>query len=226
MLTKPRKHGIYRPTLMGMLKSNPGRAIQSATAAAFALLPSPRPDPIDIDSSNSSDESLSATLTSLNALTTPLRGIGPATASLLLSVASPAQIPFYSDDTFLWLIVGMYPAWNDESGWVRGEAPHGEKRKMVKPSGELIAKYHVAEYKALFEAVQRLLVRLNGEREGEEVGCTDLEKVAFVVRHVGESGLTGIKGEDEDEEDEKGDEDVKVDSKDEGASRKKRKVRK
>ncbi|KAL2841123.1 hypothetical protein BJX68DRAFT_181780 [Aspergillus pseudodeflectus] len=229
ILTNPRKHGIYRPTLMGMLKSNPEHAIQSATAAAFASLPS---SPNSPDSPNSNDQPLSATLTSLNALTAPLRGIGPATASLLLSAASPAQIPFYSDDTFLWLIVGMYPKWSDEDGWVRGEVKSTEKRKMVKPSGELIAKYHVAEYKALFEAVRGLVSRLNGEREalgdgakGEEVGCAELERVAFVVRHVRESGLAGIKGEDEDEDVKEG-EDDKVGSEDEGASRKKRKVRK
>jgi hypothetical protein len=129
----------------------------------------------------------------------------------------------------------MFPKWDDGNGWVRGEVKSAEKRKMVKPSGELIAKYHVAEYKALLEAARGLVGRLNGEREvlgddddakGEEVGCADLEKVAFVIRHVGETGLAGIKAEGEDE-DEKGDEDAKVgEDEGEGESRKKRKVRK
>ncbi|KAL2836156.1 hypothetical protein BJY01DRAFT_222384, partial [Aspergillus pseudoustus] len=203
------KHGIYRPTLLGMLKSNPERTIQSATTAAFSSLPPPDnpTDPTDPSASTdytkeALDDLFALLLTSLNALSTPLRGIGPATASLLLSVASPSSIPFYSDDAYLWIVVRTYPVWDSAEGvdeWVRGEV-HEKKRKMVRPNGELIVKYNVAEYRALWGHVRWLRGRLNGERRalesegkggGEEITCADVEKVAFVVRHVGESGLKG-----------------------------------
>ncbi|KAL2817872.1 hypothetical protein BJX63DRAFT_419487 [Aspergillus granulosus] len=229
------KHGIHRPALLGMLKSNPERSIQSATTTAFASLPATPDNPTNPLSSESTKETLDTTfsplLTSLNALSTPLRGIGPATASLFLSVASPS-VPFYSDDTYLWLVVETHPVWDRAEGvgdWVRGEV-HEEKKKMVRPNGELLVKYNVAEYRALWEAVRWLRGRLNGEKralgsegkeEGEEISCADVEKVAFVVRHAGESGLKGegvvdtVKDDGRVEKDEK-----------EGAGRKRRKVRK
>ncbi|KAL3459892.1 hypothetical protein BJX64DRAFT_278809 [Aspergillus heterothallicus] len=205
------KHGIHRPALLGMLKSNSERTIQTATTAAFSSLP-PVDDPADptvaspSSDSQSAKEALDATFapvaTSLNALSNPIRGVGPATASLLLSVASPSSIPFYSDDTYLWLVVGTYPVWMSLEGvgeWVLGEV-HEDKRKMVRPNGELTVKYNVAEYRALWDAVRQLRSRLDGERKamesegkegGDKITCADVEKVAFVVRHVGESGLNG-----------------------------------
>lgn len=35
-----------------------------------------------------------------------LKGIGPATASLLLSVCEPAEVPFFGDEVFVWVMLG------------------------------------------------------------------------------------------------------------------------
>jgi hypothetical protein len=111
---------------------------------------------------------------SLEALTSPLRGVGPATASLILSVA-PESVPFYSDDVFLWLCVGVFPS---------ATAAAAEKR--IRPNGELNVKYNLHEYRLLWEAVQRLRGRLGAD----VVSCADVEKVAFVLRHIDASGYS------------------------------------
>ena len=38
-----------------------------------------------------------------------LRGVGPATASLVLSVAFPMDVPFFGDEVFEWLCGGEGP---------------------------------------------------------------------------------------------------------------------
>ncbi|BCS25663.1 uncharacterized protein APUU_50374S [Aspergillus puulaauensis] len=157
------KHGVYRPALLGMIKSNQEKSIQSATRSAFSLIQEEKC--LDFQSNIQKG---------LDALTAPLRGVGPATASLILSVAS-ADIPFYSDDAFLWLC-------KRKDG--------GERSKEVRQNGELNVKYNIPEYKRLWDAVQKLRARLNEEAgEGEGISCADVERVALVVRHFDQSGL-------------------------------------
>ncbi|KAL4905752.1 hypothetical protein BDW74DRAFT_177452 [Aspergillus multicolor] len=194
------KHGVYRPTLLGMVRQNPEKTVSSATASAFSSL-------------SSLAGSIEAAETALSTLTAPLRGVGAATASLVLSVAC-RDVPFYSDDVFLWLCVGVYP-------------PHSSSTKgskEVKPNGELNVKYNVAEYRRLWEGVQGLRKRLNeGVEEGKEVSCCDVEKVALVIRRFGQSGLGA--------QDEAGEQDEeKEETKESGGSgedgrRKRRKIR-
>lgn len=84
---------------------------------------------------------------------TELKGIGPATASLLLSVHAPGQVPFFSDELFRWTM------W-DESG---------------KPGGwQRVIKYSAKEYEALVKRVAKLVERL-------DVRAVDAEKVAWVL---------------------------------------------
>ncbi|KAF2491061.1 hypothetical protein BU16DRAFT_142557 [Lophium mytilinum] len=71
------KHGTFRPTLLKLVASNPAERIEESTRNAFAALPD--------------------TAAALPLLT-PLSGIGPATASLLLAVAAPERAPFFSDE--------------------------------------------------------------------------------------------------------------------------------
>lgn len=92
-------------------------------------------------------------MSALKTLTTPLKGIGPATASLLLSVKSPESVPFFSDEMFRWCM------W-DEAGGVKGWG-----RKI---------KYDAKEYGMLCEKVEGLRKRLG-------VGCVDVERVAWVL---------------------------------------------
>ncbi|KAF1926063.1 uncharacterized protein M421DRAFT_423068 [Didymella exigua CBS 183.55] len=124
------KHGTFRPTLMNLVKSNAPDAIEETTRLGF----------LDNDP-----------MRSLKVLAS-LRGIGPATASLLLSVRSPDSAPFFSDELFRWT------HWDapGKSGW---------ERKI---------KYSVTEYKEILASVERLRKRLG-------VKAVDAEKVAYVL---------------------------------------------
>ena len=129
-----RKHGTFRPALMGLVKSNPADLVKGATAEAFAAY------------AETSDA-----MGALKILT-KLRGIGPATASLLLNVFSPAEVPFFSDELFRWT------HWDGKgkTGWGRS------------------IKYNVTEYKELLASVEALRKRLG-------VRAVDAEKVAYVL---------------------------------------------
>ncbi|KAI9870206.1 MAG: hypothetical protein M1830_004534 [Pleopsidium flavum] len=149
----PREHGTFRPRLTQLVASNSEEDIQRTTREAFKTY-----------ASNPDDYAVS-----IKKLAT-LKGIGPATASLLLSVYDPENVPFFSDEVFRWI------CWDEKSGW---------GRKI---------KYDVKEYKELFEGVKAVRTRLTGdggegEGEGEGVGAADLEKGAFVL---GREALTGM----------------------------------
>ncbi|CAG8933937.1 unnamed protein product [Penicillium salamii] len=170
------KHGVFRPALMGMIKGIPDKSVKQATSSAFNLLPNADPNaPLEPFPKSS-----------LDALTAPLRGVGPATASLILSIGtgfgdSENQVPFYSDDVYLWLVLNDLP-----------ESADQEEKSSIhrKPSGELIAKYNVNEYRDLWNAVQQLRARLNAEvGDLAPVSLFDIEKVAYVIRNIALSGF-------------------------------------
>ncbi len=87
-----------------------------------------------------------------------LTGVGPATASLLLSVYDNLNVPFFSDEGFRWIMF---------------EERHGKgwDRKI---------KYDLKEYQIYFTKVKELRVRLS-KQSGEEIKAVDVEKVAFVL---------------------------------------------
>ncbi|THD00014.1 hypothetical protein EYZ11_000466 [Aspergillus tanneri] len=133
----------------------------------------------------------------LEKLSRPLRGVGPATASLLLSVGTGSQdpkqeVPFYSDDTFLWLCMEVYPRPRDLMGQETGGKDTIKKNRhsdIFKPNGEINVKYNMQEYRMLWNAVKELQTRLNSaELSDKAVSCADIEKVAFVLRHIDLSG--------------------------------------
>jgi hypothetical protein len=76
------------------------------------------------------DTNASAALTNIS----KLRGIGPATASLLLSVHDPDHVIFFSDEAFWWLSCG------------------GKKAPI---------KYNAKEYEELNKSAQEVVKRLN-----------------------------------------------------------------
>jgi hypothetical protein len=86
-----------------------------------------------------------------------LKGVGPATASLLLSIAKSDSIPFFSDELFRWCV------W-DEPG-----SPGGWQRKI---------KYNVKEYGMVVSKVDELMERLG-------VRATEVERVAWVLGKEG-----------------------------------------
>lgn len=87
-----------------------------------------------------------------------LKGIGPATSSLLLSCYDPVRVPFFSDELY------RYLHWEDakSKGW---------DRKI---------NYTIKEYKTLFERVAELRERLE-KQSGIGVSAVDIEKAAYVL---------------------------------------------
>lgn len=83
---------------------------------------------------------------------TKLKGIGPATAALLLSTSDPETLPFFSDELFRWAF------WENNTG-------AGWDRKI---------KYSVKEYRELKEKV-------DGLRNRTGKGAIEAEKVAYVL---------------------------------------------
>lgn len=100
------RHGKFRPMLMGLASSNNATAARRTIAAIIKNYRSSSADASSSSSSSSSSSpsaaAVAAALTSLS----KLRGIGPATASLLLSVHDPRRVIFFSDEAFYWLCGG------------------------------------------------------------------------------------------------------------------------
>ncbi|RFU34817.1 hypothetical protein B7463_g1567, partial [Scytalidium lignicola] len=84
------RHGVFRPTLPKLVASNTNELVKQTLTDAFALYDQPPTKP-------------SAVVKKLSA---SLKGIGPATASLLLSVYDPTKIVFFSDEAYRWLCAG------------------------------------------------------------------------------------------------------------------------
>ncbi|GKT98563.1 hypothetical protein FLAG1_01323 [Fusarium langsethiae] len=79
------RHGKFRPTLMKLVSSNDPDDAQNVIKQAIEVY----------------DEKTD-TVTTLDVLT-KLRGIGPATASLLLAVHDASRVIFFADEAFWWL---------------------------------------------------------------------------------------------------------------------------
>ncbi|UNI23538.1 hypothetical protein JDV02_009356 [Purpureocillium takamizusanense] len=104
------RHGKFRPTLMSLVSSNPAPLVSSTISSALSAYrssssASPSPAGTSSDPSSAAAAAASAALDAL----CKLRGIGPATASLLLSVHDPRRAPFFSDEAFLWLCAAGNP---------------------------------------------------------------------------------------------------------------------
>ncbi|ODH50299.1 hypothetical protein GX48_03571 [Paracoccidioides brasiliensis] len=194
------KHGSHRPALMGLIRSNENSLVQSTTNAAFSQLQ----DTL----SNTGDEAFPAA--PLETLTGPLRGVGPAAASLFLSIApygissdDPSSDvnninapPFFSDELFNWLCLDKYK---------HGSASGGGGAKSSVTAAHKI-KYNIKEYQQLWEAVRGLRKRINqlpeqnegvesAEGDGRIFSVLDIEKAAFVIGHLDISGYEDdIKG--------------------------------
>ncbi|KAF7195791.1 hypothetical protein HII31_02926 [Pseudocercospora fuligena] len=131
-------HGTFRPKLKQLVESNAEEDVISTTRSSLT----------GMSDASISAEQVKATLTGLTAL----RGIGPATASLVMSVDNPRRAPFFSDELFRWAF--HEPA--KGKGWDRP------------------IKYTPTEYLKLFEKVEQLVDRL-------DVSAVDAEKVAYVL---------------------------------------------
>lgn len=155
------KHGTYRPNLAKLVASNSVKDIRIATETSFSTYESKLSDP-----------------TKAFAPLTKLKGIGPATASLLLSCYDPINLPFFSDELY------RYMHWQEakSKGW---------DRKIG---------YTMKEYKELFKRVQELKKRLEAQSK-TTVSAINIEKAAYVLGKEAQSYPLSLKRKDEQEND-------------------------
>lgn len=181
--------------LMGMIKTNPDKTVLKCSTAAMAALSTE--DPMLAPNQAFPKPSIDAL--------GPLRGVGPATASLILSIATGAgnprqQVPFYSDDVYFWLCLEEFPELVDdesdddearEDANANAKAGEGKKRartrKFTRPNGELNVKYNIAEYRKLWDACWELCERLNraveAEAEAKAEGSSDSTSTPALITH-------------------------------------------
>ncbi|KAF7970486.1 hypothetical protein HWV62_23851 [Athelia sp. TMB] len=146
------KHGKFRPRLLDLALSNSSEQIKSTTSRAFQFL-------------SAADTAQTTAMPALTELIT-LKGIGPASASLLLSVYTPAEVPFFSDEAFRWVMFDEPASGKGGRGWDRG------------------IKYDKKEYEAYSVRVKEIVERLravNGEDEESMIGAKEVEMVGWVL---------------------------------------------
>lgn len=156
--------GIYRPTLNALIASNDDESVVEITTEAFREFAHSTPD-TQLEKAQNSVKTLCE-----------LRGVGPATASLLASVAHPDFLPFFSDELYYWLY--------DNS--------KGLKLEKIK--------YNMAEYKQILSSVQEIRDRLDKEYEGGPPRADDIERAAFVIQKFQNPDIwKAVLGDKEDE---------------------------
>lgn len=101
--------GKFRPMLPKLIKSNTDEIVESATEEGLGtfLQYSEQFNEKDFWTEGTLEEYLAVTKQALNQLAS-LKGVGPATASLILSLLSkvtPLAPPFFSDEAFLYFVV-------------------------------------------------------------------------------------------------------------------------
>lgn len=112
-------------------------------------------------------------------LLTKLKGVGPATASLVLACYDPVNVPFFSDELFRWA------HWDGKGDGIK-KVGQGFKRAIG---------YTAKEYKSLCSRVSTARKRLN--REGSQAtSAQDMEKVAYVLGKEGVDVAQAVMGQE------------------------------
>ncbi|KAF3902372.1 hypothetical protein ABW20_dc0100040 [Dactylellina cionopaga] len=127
----------------------------------------PPPEEVTAEGINEDDDDALARVSSMIKVLTKLRGIGPATATAILSYLYPVTIPMFSDEAFRWLMM-------DES-----TASGGWNRKIA---------YDAKEYAEFFKRARQLCRKMVSE--GEEVTASSVEKVGWILGQEAALGLT------------------------------------
>jgi hypothetical protein len=131
------KHGTFRPRLLQLVTSNSDADIKKAIGAAFK-----------------SHQTAPDAVANSNAITS-LKGIGIATASLIMSTLDPDNVPFFGDEVFRWLM------WDEPS---TSPGKHWS-RKIA---------YNLKEYKRFAELAAAVIQRLG-------IPAIELEMVGYVL---------------------------------------------
>lgn len=145
-------HGSYRPTLPKLISQNDANLVKSRTWAALR-----NPNPTDTASHPqriAPFKDAPFKVSAFNELIKNFKGVGPATATLILSVGHPDDVPFFSDELYAWLTQSE------------------QKAKDLK------LRYNQSEYHDLVEKwnIFRLRYQTFGRAKAYE-----LEKVAYVL---------------------------------------------
>jgi hypothetical protein len=148
LVTWKLKHGTFRPKLKSLVESNDEDLVNK----------------IMHDLSTSDGTPPKERLQML----TQMKGIGPATASLVLSCIWPLEFPFFSDELFRWVHWDGLNADGTNAGIKAGKG-------WARPIG-----YTPKEYDSLIAKCKVVQERFS---DGEEGGLSflDLEKVAYVL---------------------------------------------
>lgn len=151
-----------------MIAGNSADAVREVTREAFGGFG---------DATSAGHADIADVMESLKSLCR-LKGVGPATASLILSVAYPNNVPFFADELFAWIsLEGKDQA---EAFWEKiGSEGRSGDGKSVRFDKLLGIKYTHAEYKRLYAKVVELRRRLEGM--GCEVSASDIERAGYVV---------------------------------------------
>jgi len=141
-------HGTFRPSLQKLVASNSDETVEEVTRDAYRVY-------------KQDGDAWDRAITML----AKLRGVGPATASLLLNVYDSDNVPFFSDELFRWIM------FEDKKGG-------GWDRKI---------KYSMGEYKEMFQLVREMKERLDEGKDGKgKVSALEAEMVAYVLGREGE----------------------------------------
>ncbi|GAB1731275.1 hypothetical protein NU195Hw_g4244t1 [Hortaea werneckii] len=150
-------HGKFRPTLQKLVDSNDVMTVKTTAIEAYRMLP-----PTNITAP--STENIQKVLD----VFTRLKGVGAATATLLMASYDQTNIPFFSDEVYRWVHHDDAPT----RPALKGGGASGWTREV---------RYTIKDYLDFYPKVQQLRERLNLESNGAHVTALDVEKVAYVL---------------------------------------------
>ncbi|RMZ03395.1 hypothetical protein D0862_05683 [Hortaea werneckii] len=150
-------HGKFRPTLLKLVDSNDVMTVKTTAIEAYRILPP------------SNDTAPSAeNIRKVLDVFTRLKGVGAATATLLMASNDQTNIPFFSDEVYRWIHHDDAPT----KPALKGGGASGWTREV---------RYTIKDYLDFYPKVQQLRERLNLESNGVKVTALDVEKVAYVL---------------------------------------------
>ncbi|KAI7550550.1 hypothetical protein KC331_g3111 [Hortaea werneckii] len=150
-------HGKFRPTLQKLVDCNDVMTVKTTAIEAYRILPP----------SNTTAPSAENIRKVLDVFTR-LKGVGAATATLLMASNDQTNIPFFSDEVYRWIHHDDAPT----KPALKGGGASGWTREV---------RYTIKDYLEFYPKVQQLRERLNLESNGVQVTALDVEKVAYVL---------------------------------------------
>ncbi|KAK6537819.1 hypothetical protein TWF694_010722 [Orbilia ellipsospora] len=160
------KRGQFRPTILPLVASNSTKELESIVNKALSM---PPPEQVTGQEAAEEDGDALVQVSAMIKHLTKLKGIGPATATAVLSTMFSDTIPMFSDEAFRWV---MMDGSKSSGGW---------NRKIA---------YNAKEYAEFFGRVRTLCRRLTFENKGIAIGAGSVEKVGWVLGQQAALGLT------------------------------------